>query len=269
MSKLNANSVELGSLTTTQRNALTGVSAGTVIYNSTDGAVQGYNGTGWDTLSNVPFTATGGTISDSGGVRTHTFTEPGTFTASGSDGENVDVQVLGGGGGGSSGNQQWAVGGGGGGYAYARLATVTPGTYPITVGPGGARQSNCGSGGNAGSPSTAFGFTGNGGGGNYYPGVGAGGGYSIPGGTDLGSSNGGNGNGSTGNGSGGGGNNGKRVANAPFTAWGGGASGVPNGSPGPDASGYGNGGAGGHSCQNGHPGGGAGSGGIVVISYSL
>ena len=39
MSKLNANGVELGSLTTSQRDALSAV-AGEVIYNSTTGTVQ-------------------------------------------------------------------------------------------------------------------------------------------------------------------------------------------------------------------------------------
>lgn len=266
MSKLNANSVELGSLTTAQRDALTSVSSGTLIYNTTSGAVEAYNGTSWNSLSNL-FTATGGTKTTSSGTVTHTFTSPGDFIVSAGTAE-VEVQVLGAGGGGSSGNGQWAVGGGGGGYAYASKS-IGPGTYPVVRGTGGARQGNCGSSGNAGGNSTALGFTGNGGGGSYYPNVGSGGGYSIPGGTNLGSSPGGNGNGSTGDGSGSGGNNGRRVADGTFTSWGGGASGVPNGSPGPDASGYGNGGAGGHSCQNGHPGGGAGSPGIVVISYSI
>ena len=39
MAKLNANGVELGSLTTSQRNSLSAV-AGEVIYNSTTGTVQ-------------------------------------------------------------------------------------------------------------------------------------------------------------------------------------------------------------------------------------
>jgi len=47
MSKLNANSVEMGSLTTTQRNALSSVATGTVIYNSTTATGQIYDGTDW------------------------------------------------------------------------------------------------------------------------------------------------------------------------------------------------------------------------------
>ena len=61
MAKLNANGVELGSLTTSQRNSLSAV-AGEVIYNSTTGTVQAYNGTSWHDLSNI-LSATGGTKS--------------------------------------------------------------------------------------------------------------------------------------------------------------------------------------------------------------
>ena len=53
MAKLNANSVELGSLTTAQRDALTGVSNGTVIYNSTDSSIDGYGPTGWTTIKSL------------------------------------------------------------------------------------------------------------------------------------------------------------------------------------------------------------------------
>ena len=53
MSKLHPDRVELGSLTTTQRNALSGLPAGTVIYNSTDGIVQHWNGSSWISMSNV------------------------------------------------------------------------------------------------------------------------------------------------------------------------------------------------------------------------
>ena len=212
--------------------------------------------------------ASGGTVTTEGNYTVHTFTYPSSgqnFVVESGSGE-VIVECLGGGGGGSSGNSQWAVGGGGGGYAYASLE-VSPGTYAVQVGQGASRQSSCGSPGNNAGNSQVFTFTGYGGQGNYHPGPGAGGNFAIPGGTDLGSNQGQNGNNNTGDGSGYGGNNGKRHATPSFTAWGGGASGVPNYTPGPNASGYGNGGAGGHSCQNGHNGGGSGSHGIVVIKY--
>ena len=219
-----------------------------------------------------PITASGGTVTTEGDYTVHTFTYPTggqNFVVQSGTGE-VIAEVLGGGGGGTSGNGQWAGGGGGGGYAYASKI-VSPGTYPITIGQGANRQSNCGGAGNDGGQSTAIGFVGGGGGGGGTgqspASPGPGGTFSIPGGTDLGSSNGQPGNADGGDGSGGGGNNGKRQASPPFTAWGHGAHGVPNFSAGPNASGYGNGGAGGHSCQNGHNGGGSGSSGIIILKY--
>ena len=269
MSKLNANSVELGTLTTAQRDALTSVSSGTLIYNSTDKVVESYNGTSWDQLSNV-FVATGGTTSEPGdGKKYHTFTSPGSFTVTSGD-KTVTVQMVGGGGGGSSGNGQWAGGGGGGGYVFSSVP-VTIGPYPMVRGTGASRQSACGGNGNSGTNTTAFGLSAYGGGGGANQGVpGSGGGYSITGFPDLGSSPGDPGGGGGGDGSGEGGDNGRRYGTSgSFADWGGGAAGVPNYSPGPDASGYGNGGAGGHSCQNGHNGGGAGSPGIIVVSYPV
>lgn len=214
------------------------------------------------------FIASGGTVTTEGNYKVHTFTYPASgqsFTVQSGTSE-VIVECLGAGGGGSSGSSQWAVGGGGGGYAYASLE-VSPGTYPVVVGQGAARQSGCGNHGNDGGNTQIFTFTGYGGEGDYYGNYGAGGTFAIPGGTNLGSSGGQNGDNSSGDGSGWGGSNGKYIASPPFTAWGTGASGVPNFSPGPNASGYGNGGAGGHSCQNGHNGGGSGSPGIIVIKY--
>ena len=63
MSKLGSNinsglGVELGSMSDATRNAGVSTATGTMIYNSTDGIVQVYSGTTWDTLSNV-FSATG------------------------------------------------------------------------------------------------------------------------------------------------------------------------------------------------------------------
>ena len=56
-----AGNLNLNSVTTTGRNAGVSTVTGAVVYNSTDGVVEVYSGTGWDTLSNV-FTATGGTL---------------------------------------------------------------------------------------------------------------------------------------------------------------------------------------------------------------
>ena len=117
-------------------------------------------------------------------------------------------------------------GGGGGGYAHfnkcGKVLDTSKWKLPRPIGAGGARMSNCGSGGGQnGSPgyngadSTAFGATANGGsaGANSGTSGGGGGGYSIPGaaGTPLpGSGNGQNGNNSSNDGSGWGGENGKR-----------------------------------------------------------
>jgi hypothetical protein len=104
--------------------------------------------------------ATGGTITESGDYRIHTFTGPGTFTVtnagkpSGSD--TVDYLVVAGGGGGGSQNQGTG-GGGAGGYRESKnacapwtaspLATptslpVSATSYPITIGAGGAWSAN-------------------------------------------------------------------------------------------------------------------------------
>jgi len=126
--------------------------------------------------------ATGGTITESGDWKIHTFTGPGTFTvtAAGSPaGSNtVDYLVIAGGGGGG-GNPGAASGGGAGGYRESNPAPgsdwtgsplkapgnarpVSVQAYPITVGSGGA-VGNCN--GSAGGTSTFSDITSAGGGG--------------------------------------------------------------------------------------------------------
>jgi hypothetical protein len=99
-------------------------------------------------------TATGGTISCCGDYKIHTFTSDGTFTVTGGGGPlgSADYLVIAGG---AAGGGCIAGGGGAGGYreshstpvsgcyAASPLATptglqFTPGTYPVTVGGGGA-----------------------------------------------------------------------------------------------------------------------------------
>jgi len=82
-------------------------------------------------VSNSSITATGGTITEVGGYRIHTFTSNGTFTIG--IATNVEVLVVGGGGGteGSGG------GGGGGGVVYNAAFGVTVQAYEVTVGAGG------------------------------------------------------------------------------------------------------------------------------------
>jgi hypothetical protein len=81
--------------------------------------------------------ATGGTITEVGDYKIHTFTADGTFTVS-SDSCNVETLVVAGGGGGGS---DWAGGGGAGGLIHSTEA-VSSGEYPVVVGAGGPPISN-------------------------------------------------------------------------------------------------------------------------------
>ena len=98
---------------------------------------------GTDAVSPVPppvGSATGGNINGQepgNGFKYHTYTTTGasTFVVSGGDIPNCQIFVVGGGG---SGGRADAGGGGGGGIAYATGKTLTAGTYPVTVGAGGA-----------------------------------------------------------------------------------------------------------------------------------
>ena len=93
------------------------------------------------------FTATGGTITESGDFKIHTFTSSGTFqvTKTSPNSNTVDYLVVaGGGGGGGIGAAQGAgAGGGAGGFRQSFPNPATGGfpisvtSYPITVGGGG------------------------------------------------------------------------------------------------------------------------------------
>ena len=143
MAKLNANSVELGSLTTTQRNALTSVSTGTVIYNTSNSQIEVWDGNQWIGGLTTPLAATGGTTDSSTrpGYIVHTFTGDGTFTVTSGSGTAEYLLVAGGGGGGKNnfpdGAGRYGCGGGGGGLVYVDSWTLTPGPYAVSVGDGG------------------------------------------------------------------------------------------------------------------------------------
>ncbi|MFH1879053.1 MAG: glycine-rich domain-containing protein, partial [Candidatus Omnitrophota bacterium] len=88
-------------------------------------------------VSSIPITATGGTITEVGGYRIHTFTTSGTFQITAGNG-NVDVLVVAaGGGGGGSASIDIAGGGGAGGLIYNNAHNISVGTFPVTVGVGG------------------------------------------------------------------------------------------------------------------------------------
>jgi hypothetical protein len=71
----------------------------------------------------------------------HTFTGPGTFTASGLPG-TVEVFVVAGGGGGGNynGGGNGGGGGGAGGLVYHPAIPISIGSYPVTVGSGGSKN---------------------------------------------------------------------------------------------------------------------------------
>jgi hypothetical protein len=135
--------------------------AGMIRYNPDLDKIQVYNGTVWLTIGGV--SATGGTITQSGGYTIHTFTSSGTFTVT--SGGDMEYLIVAGGG---AGGYNHGGGGGGGGVLTGTLYGLENGSYTITRGAGGAFVS-AGTGGN-GSNSTALGLTaiGGGGGGKGY-----------------------------------------------------------------------------------------------------
>ena len=177
-----------------------GLAVTLVFIDSTQGWLVTDNGT-QDTASTAAYvTATGGTITECGDYKIHTFTGPGTFcvsnagNASGSN--SVSYLVVAGGGGGGAGaktSTHGGGGGGGGGYREGKASTdcysasplnaptglpVSVQGYPITVGAGGtgpvsspgpSQPGAAGSGANS-TFSTII-STGGGGGGNRSPGL--------------------------------------------------------------------------------------------------
>jgi hypothetical protein len=139
-----------------------------------------------DTETGIPpfIQATGGTITEDGDFKVHTFTGPGTFAvttiAPGPSGNpNVaDYLVVGGGGAGGKGTSTGG-GGGAGGYRFSATSYTSPSplkapagltitactSYPITVGGGGGTGGGATDKGDTGSSSTFSTITSAGGGG--------------------------------------------------------------------------------------------------------
>ena len=163
-----------------------GVSITLVFVDSTKGWITTDTGNSKNAFGENFIAATGGTITECGNDKIHTFTGPGTFTvcslATDSANNEVSYVVIAGGGGGGRGSGLGA-GGGAGGYRETKSPitpytasplcgystpgnriTVTATAFPITVGAGGATKPSSGQ-GNTGSPSTFSTITSAGGGG--------------------------------------------------------------------------------------------------------
>lgn len=152
-------------------NSSTGVISGTSLTGGTQVfTVQALDAGGNTTnrsFSLAVTAATGGTVTDSGGFRTHTFTSNGTFQVF-SAGLSASVLVVAGAGGGGG-----RHGGGGGAGGYLQGSRVLEAlSYPIVVGAGGAGTIGNSATGNSGSASSAFSAT--------MPGGGGGGAYGEP-----------------------------------------------------------------------------------------
>ena len=118
--------------------------AGQVGFNTTLDTQEVYDGTQWQPTSDG-FTATGGTITESGGYTIHTFTSSGTFTPA-IAGE-VEYLVVAGGGGGGGVTTGGGGGGGGGGFRTGTGFAVAASALTVTVGAGGVGGTSVGVGG--------------------------------------------------------------------------------------------------------------------------
>jgi hypothetical protein len=123
--------------------------------------------TNWVDVAYLNVAATGGNSvydvnTDGTTYRVHVFTTVGNSTFTVTNGGQIEYLIVAGGGGGSGNFYDDGAGGGGGGV-ISGFTTVTPQSYTITVGTGGARSTG-GSGGNGGN-TVAFGLTALGGGG--------------------------------------------------------------------------------------------------------
>ena len=159
-----AESIILPKISTAQRNALP-PETGQLIFNTDDFEVQFYNGTEWKNAGSAPFEATGGTVTDVGGYRIHSFTNDGAFVVTAGSRSCEFLVVAGGGGGGG-----WGGGGGAGGYrnsVQGELSgsaisnegqlTAVQGSYTIKVGNGGSRGTTGYTGGGPGGDSYIIG----------------------------------------------------------------------------------------------------------------
>ena len=137
----------LGSFTSAQRDALTSVTAGTIVWNADANQVQVYAGSaqGWKWIAELIPKATGGNaIYNYNGKIIHVFTSTGTFTVTNPSLTSIEVLVIGGGGagGGPPAGDFGFSGGGAGGFRNLSGVPIsaTPGVYTVTVGAGAASR---------------------------------------------------------------------------------------------------------------------------------
>ena len=120
--------VQLPSFTTANL-PTTGISAGFLAFDSTDGVVKVYDGNSWKKLTDATVNATGGDeVYSQGQYKIHKFYNSGTFNVVDSDANAyMDFLIVGGGGGGgcSDGNCSNGGGGAGGRHAAAARACAT------------------------------------------------------------------------------------------------------------------------------------------------
>jgi len=135
----------------------TGV-AGMIRFNTTVNKLQFYNGTIWRFIGGI--NASGGTVTEVGDYRIHTFSTVGTHNFVVTAGGDVDYLVVAGGGGGGAANttasadNPGAGGGGAGGVLFGTISLAST-SYIITCGTGGSvstgstSPANGGKGGNS------------------------------------------------------------------------------------------------------------------------
>lgn len=146
----------------------TGVSAGFLAFDSTEGVVKVYNGTKWARLTDATVTASGGDeIYDVGTYRIHKFISSGSFTVTDTSSDAyMDFMIIGGGGGGGCSDGNCSNGGGGaGGLVYKSNIQVRKGSYPVVIGSGGQGYTNQDTKGDSGTDSSFYGYVALGGGG--------------------------------------------------------------------------------------------------------
>jgi hypothetical protein len=88
-----------------------------------------------DAVNVAPFVATGGTVTEVGGFKIHTFTSSGDFEVESGSTNSLKFLIVAGGG---SGGNFLAGGGGAGGLIYMTSQSINTGVYPVVIGAGGA-----------------------------------------------------------------------------------------------------------------------------------